>query len=77
MEHILNQIPQSVIEMYGIKVHKDILTLYTEPKEMLGCFSFTNPEIKVNENLLVVQLMGENFMFSMYKDVRATYMTII
>ena len=44
---------------------------------MFGCFSFSNPEIKVSENVAVVQLMDKNFIFSMYKDVQATYITII
>ena len=57
MENILSQIPKEVIERYGIKVEKGILTLYTQPKEMLGVFSFSNPEIKVKENVAVVQLI--------------------
>ncbi len=77
MENILKQIPQSVIEKYDIRVEKNMLLLYSQPKEMFGCFSFSNPEIRVSENEAVVQFMDKNYMFSMYKDVQATYMTII
>lgn len=73
MENILKQIPQSVSEMYKITANDYCLTMY-DSDNFTG---FTNPEIEVQENETVVKLVGKTFIFTMWKNVKATHMTIL
>ncbi len=73
MENIFSQIPQSVVKMYDITADEKYLYI-SNSGNFVG---FTEPEIEVKENETVVTLTTKTCVFSMWKNVKATHITIL
>lgn len=72
MENILSQIPQSVIDTY--KIEADEKTLYVfNSGNFIG---FLSDEIQIEEDEFVVKIKTKTCVFSMWKNVKTTHMTI-
>lgn len=75
MENILSQIPQSIVEKYGINVNADKTVLFVS----LGShfIGFLNSEIKFREDDITFTIEDKNCVFHMWKKVYSTHMTIL
>jgi hypothetical protein len=72
MQHILKQIPQSVIDMYNITA--DETALFVNSSSFIG---FTNPEIEIEENAAVVRIVGKSYVFTLWKLTKFMHTTFI
>jgi hypothetical protein len=77
MENILSQIPESVIERYSIEEKNNSITMYTNPKLLIGFTSIPTSDLRIRETENCVELseMGK-FCLTLYKSVQASHMSI-
>ena len=72
MQHILKQIPQSVIEMYNITADETALFISSS-----NFYGFTNPEIEIEENSAVIKIVGKNYVLTLWKLTKFMHTTFI
>jgi hypothetical protein len=72
MQHILKQIPQSVIEMYNITADETALFISSS-----NFYGFTNPEIQIEENSAVIKIVGKNYVLTLWKLTKFMHTTFI
>ena len=79
MKNTLSQIPQNIIEMYNITESEHSVSLYSNPKNLLGYISLSKDneaiEVGENESCIILSIMGK-FSLSLWKEVQATHFTL-
>ena len=77
MESILNKIPQSVIEMYSIQESGNSISLYSNPKLLVGYISLPTDDLIIEERISCLDLlvMGK-FSLSLYKEMQHTHLSL-
>jgi hypothetical protein len=74
---ILSQIPQEVIEKYSIKEDVNSISMYTNPKLLIGFISLPTNDLRIEENENCIHLkITDKLFLSLYKEVQATHMVI-
>jgi hypothetical protein len=74
---ILSQIPQEVIEKYSIKEDVNSISMYTNPKLLIGFISLPTNDLRIEENENCIHLkITDKIFLSLYKEVQATHMVI-
>jgi hypothetical protein len=78
MENILSQIPQSVIEMYSIQENDNSISLYSNPKLLIGYISIPTNNLIIDESpsCIHLKILDTKVFLSLYKEVQATHMCI-
>ena len=78
MKNILSQIPEYIIEKYGIHENQGMIGLHTNPKMVLGYTCFSDLEnIEVEESTTTITLRSKGkFHFTMWKEVQHTTMIL-
>jgi hypothetical protein len=77
MENILSQIPQSVIERYVIREDGNSISLYSNPKDLIGYISLPKDDLIIEERIscLDLSVMGK-FSLSLYKEIQHTHLSL-
>ncbi len=78
MESILSQIPQSVIEMYSIQESGNSISLYSNPKLLIGYISLPTDDLIIEESKSCIHLkmLYKKVFLSLYKEVQSTHMCV-
>jgi hypothetical protein len=78
MESILKKIPQSVIEMYSIQESGNSISLYSNPKLLVGYISLPTNDLIIDESQSCIHLkiLDKKVFLSLYKEVQATHMCV-
>ena len=72
MQHILKQIPQSVIEMYNITADDSVLMISSN-----GYYGFANTEIEIEENAAAIRIVGKSYVLTLWKLTKFMYATFL
>ena len=77
MENIISQIPQNIIEMYKITEDEHSVSLYCNPKNLLGYIALPTNDLRIEESetCFYLKTIGK-FSLSLWKEVQATHLTI-